>query len=394
MLTTTTTATILVATPAGAQAPAAPVATGLSWGSNNYGELGDGTMTARNRPVNTVGLPNLTAMSAGSSGAFSVALDELGNVWAWGTNTQGELGDGTTTPHGTPIKVPGLTRVTQVTAGGAHVLALRSDGTVWAWGDNRYGQLGAGQGPEQDATPKPVPGLTDVKQISAGEGHNLALKADGTVWGWGYNEYGQLGTLAQQVIYTPVQIHGIGKVVAQLSAGTFHSVALRTDGSVWAWGSNGCGQVSPATSWNAVHTVPVRIPRLSGVLQVSAGRENTLVVSADGYQGRVLGWGCNSNGELASEIWPITFPVPVDYLPTDMVEVSHRRTHTMALRADGTVWTWGANNRGQLGIGITGGYYGASQVPGLRGVRHVAAGYAHSLAIAPPISGNIPLDRG
>ncbi|MBL7519322.1 hypothetical protein I6A84_14720, partial [Frankia sp. CNm7] len=155
VLTTTTTATILVATPAGAQAPAAPVATGLSWGSNNYGELGDGTMTARNRPVNTVGLPNLTAMSAGSSGAFSVALDELGNVWAWGTNTQGELGDGTTTPHGTPIKVPGLTRVTQVTAGGAHVLALRSDGTVWAWGDNRYGQGRGGGGPPPGPPPPP-----------------------------------------------------------------------------------------------------------------------------------------------------------------------------------------------------------------------------------------------
>ncbi|MBM3494966.1 MAG: hypothetical protein FJX72_11705, partial [Armatimonadetes bacterium] len=170
-----------------------------AWGRNHYGTLGNGTTTGSEIPVQVGSLTGATGISAGNR--HGLALMQDGTVWAWGENTKGQLGDGTTTNRLTPVQVAGLTDVVSVAAGGQTSLALRSDGTVWAWGSNDWGALGNGAFDNAaHPAPAPVPGLAGVTAVAAGQGADqtgfvcLALRFDGTAWAWGLNYYGQLGT--------------------------------------------------------------------------------------------------------------------------------------------------------------------------------------------------------
>lgn len=151
----------------------------------------------------------LGAQLAGS-GYHSMALKDDGTVWAWGDNTWGELGDGTTEEHLTPVQVSGLTDVISLSAGLRYSLALKRDGTVWAWGRNEYGQLGDGM-TEERHTPVQVLGLSGVIAVDAHPGgdHSLAIKNDGTVWGWGENDDGELGDGTTTARRYPVQVQGL-----------------------------------------------------------------------------------------------------------------------------------------------------------------------------------------
>ncbi|MGB9849149.1 MAG: Ig-like domain-containing protein, partial [Moorellaceae bacterium] len=171
----------------------------------------------------------------------SLAVKSDGTVWAWGWNYYGQLGDGTTINHTTPMRVTNLTGVVAVAAGIYHSLALKSDGTAWAWGWNGYGHLGDGTTTNRTA-PVQVQGLTGVVAVAAGGYHSLALKSDGTVWAWGRNYEGQLGDGTTTNRYTPVQVKNLTGVVA-VAAGYYHSLALKSDGTVWAWGRNYEGQL-------------------------------------------------------------------------------------------------------------------------------------------------------
>lgn len=176
-----------------------------------------------------------------------------GTVWAWGENSNGQLGDGTTTNRNNPVQVSDIANVIAVAAGQENTFALKSGGTVWSWGDNTYGQLGNGNQNQWTPTliPTQVSGLTDIVSIASGSSHALALKADGTVWAWGDNSYGQLGyqsstfcrvTWSVLCSTVPAQIQGLHNVVA-ISAYADHSVALKADGTVWTWGQNYYGQL-------------------------------------------------------------------------------------------------------------------------------------------------------
>ena len=174
-----------------------------------------------------------TSISAGY--AHTVALKQDGTVWAWGGNDYGQLGDGTQTDSLTPVQVSGLSSVTAIAAGAYHTVALKQDGTVWAWGDNTYGELGDGT-QTNSSTPVQVSGLSNVTAIAAGWSYTVVLKQDGTVWAWGLNYFVEL----VDVIYpygslTPVQVSGLSSVTA-IAAGGYYTVALKQDGTVWAWG--------------------------------------------------------------------------------------------------------------------------------------------------------------
>jgi hypothetical protein len=183
-------------------------------GYNAYGQLGDGTTTQRETPVQVPNLTNVVAVAAGTYHALALKSDDL--VWAWGYNGSGQLGDGTTTNRLTPVQVQNLTNVKAIASSATanHSLALKRDGTVWAWGNNQYGQLGDGTTTQRN-TPVQVQNLTNVKAIAAGQGHSLALKTDGTVRAWGYNQGGDLGdgTTANNRL-TPVQVQGLNDAVA------------------------------------------------------------------------------------------------------------------------------------------------------------------------------------
>jgi alpha-tubulin suppressor-like RCC1 family protein len=300
------------------------------------------------------------AVAAGS--AHSIALKNDGTVWAWGSNSNGQLGDGTTTERWTPVQVSGLAGVSAVAAGAAHSVALKNDGTVWAWGSNSNGQLGNGTRTDR-STPVQVSGLAGITAVAAGQSHSVALRNivglinDGTVWTWGSNSNGQLGngTAGPGTDSSiPVQASGITGVTA-VAAGSAHTVALRNifnmtnDGTVWVWGSNSNGQLGNGTTTDS--WTPVIVGGLSLMTTIAAGFNHTIALMNN--NGIIWTWGSNSNGQLGdgTQIDRLT-PLPISGL-TGMTAIAAGIKNNIVLRYDGTLQAWGYNNKGQLGDGTT-----------------------------------------
>ena len=208
------------------------------------------------------------------TGTRSTVLAQGGKPWAWGSNDAGQLGDGTNTNRTTPVQVSGLTGVVQVAGGVRHTLALKSDGTVWAWGRNSSGELGDGTTAERHI-PVQVSGITGALQVAVGHQHSLAVKSDGTVWAWGYNGFGQLGDGTNNDRNIPFQISGITKIV-QVAGGENHSLAAQSDGMVWSWGQNQKGQLGDGTNTN--RNTPVQVSGLTSVAQIAAGYYHSLAI--------------------------------------------------------------------------------------------------------------------
>ncbi|MBI4947259.1 MAG: T9SS type A sorting domain-containing protein [Bacteroidetes bacterium] len=343
-------------------------------GRNTYGNLGDGTVTQRLTPVQVktgasgcvTYLCNITALAAGDQ---SLALKSDGTLWAWGWNANGQLGDGTTATKLTPVQVSGLTGITAVSAGAYYSLARKSDGTVWAWGYNNFGQLGDNTN-TQRLTPVQVHGsgnvgfLTGITAVSAGmntgglgEAHSLALKSDGTVWAWGLNNRGQLGDGTNTNRTTPVQVSGLTGITA-VSAGMYYSLALKSDGTVWAWGFNWYNDLGDGTNtdrWTPVQVHgPGNVGFLTGMKAVAAGMYHALALKNDGT---VWAWGNNGSGQLGQGTWTnSTTPLQVltgasgcsTYL-CNITSIAAGYEHSLALKNDGTLWAWGGNGNGALG---------------------------------------------
>lgn len=312
-----------------------------SWGDNSYGQLGDGTTVDHVTPMQVSGLTDVVAVSSGEYHNLAIRSD--GTLWAWGWNYFGEIGDGTMITRTTPVQVIGMTNVVTATAGNGHSLAVKSDGTVWAWGRNDYGQVGDGTY-TQRATPVQVKGLngvgylTGVTSVSAGDLSSVALKTDGTLWAWGDNYYGQLGGDPYLKRTTPVQVQGPGGVgyltdVQGVDSGDKHVVAVKGDGTVWAWGDNVYGQLGDNTTTQ--RKTPVQTVGLSGVRSVSAGYGHSLSVKGDGT---VWSWGYNNSGQLGDGTTTTRLtPVQVAGLTGAMSAVSGK-FHNLSTKSDGTLW--------------------------------------------------------
>ncbi|WP_214106559.1 RCC1 domain-containing protein [Acrocarpospora catenulata] len=362
-----------VVLPAGGAQAAAEWTHAAAWGDNGVGQLGDGSQTSSPVPVAVLAAGyGFTKVAAGDG--HNVAIGAQGTVWTWGGNHVGQLGDGTTTSHPAPVKVPGLIGVVDVAAGSDFTLALASNGQVWGWGNNFRGQVGDGTTVRR-LSPVRSTILSGVTQITAGLDYALALRGDGSALAWGENSLGQLGigSYDDQVVPTVLPtLNGIAKI----SAGGRHALALRTDGSVWGWGYGWDGQVGDGTQYT--RPLPVNV-LTSEYTDIAAGSRFSLGIRVDG---RLMAWGDNSAGQLGLGTTEHRLrPTKVTTLPATVTAVSAGGAHSLVAMTDGTAWSSGSNDYGQLGTGPTGDSLVFTQIPNLTSVTQVSAAFRHSLAI-------------
>ncbi|WP_218154710.1 hypothetical protein [Paenibacillus sp. UNC496MF] len=332
-----------------------------SWGDNDWGELGDGTTTSHAAPVPVKSLKGVRGIAARDCNSMALLGD--GTVWTWGV-TIPSASDAYPYPGPNPIQVKndsGLAfdSVIAISAGREHYLALKSDGTVWAWGRNDSGQLGDGTVSDfyyYHYTPSQVKGLDSVVAVAAGGLFSLALKSDGTVWEWG-SSYDDDENLAPRP--TPVQVKGLDNVIG-LAAGLRHSLALTSDGSVWAWGGNDQGQLGDGTT--TFRSVPAQLPGLANVVSLATGNDHNLALEGDGT---VWAWGDNRSGQLGDGGTSQRLnPIQVQGLDS-VTALTAGDNHSLALKRDGTVWAWGDNQGGQLGGGSAADRFIPVEVQGL-----------------------------
>src|SRR5262249_46583035 len=265
-----------------------------TWGANGFGQLGNPPFPSDpyDDPQDVPNLINIVAVAGGAWHSLAAKAD--GTVWAWGDNESGQLGNGTTTTTNVPVRLRTLGNVIAVAGGNQHSLALTGDGTVWAWGSGSNGQLGNNTRGVNKTTPIQVPGLANIIGIAAGWNHSVALRSDGTVWAWGSGQYGQLGNGQPIDMAIPVPVLGLNNVTS-IAAGFVHTLALKSDGTVWAWGYNSSGQLGDNSTLNSA--VPVQVLNLSGVAEIAAGYVHNVALTSDA---RVWAWGDNTRGQLGN----------------------------------------------------------------------------------------------
>lgn len=340
------------------------------------------SLTVTSNVVSQVFFGNVRAIGAGDGHTSSVRND--GTVWNWGLGSQGQLGDGTS---GTaldvvraiaPLQVPGIDGVESVEDSHNFVIALKSNGTVWGWGNNFNAQLGDGTSFSPRTRPVQTAGLTNVKGIAAGEVFGAAVKTDGTVWIWG----APVLTGGFDLIMKPIQLSGIANVTA-IAAGDRHLLMLKTDKTVWAIGTNSSGELGNGNATTR-STTPVQVAGLSNVARIAAGEQFSVALKEDGT---IWAWGINVNGQLGPGGGNMDFsahpnPVQVTGLPGGMANITAGQAFCLALAGDGTIWSWGNNTSRQLGHGA-----GSSQtptpaqIPNFGNVVAIAAGLHHSVGL-------------
>jgi uncharacterized repeat protein (TIGR01451 family) len=337
-----------------------------TWGSNGNGQLGDGSWNNQNVPTRVAMLSDIVSIAAGDADSFAIRAD--GTLWAWGWNAYSQLGDGTVDQKPTPVQIMDPLNptkpfgwnhggVVEVAASYRHTLARMADGTVWAWGYNYSGQLGDDTtlGKSTPVQVKTDTGyLNNVIALSAsdaygGNGHSVALKADGTVWTWGTSVNYAVGRplsgpgSTRQTVAAPVP--GIPQITA-IATGLTFGVALAADKTVYTWGWNASGQLGDGSTTS--RSSPAAVPNFSNAVAIAASNSHTLAVKQDGS---VWAWGSNYGGMLCdSTITNKLSPIPMDSLSGVKAAVAGGEFN-LALKTDGTIFGCGYNYWGQLGTG-------------------------------------------
>jgi alpha-tubulin suppressor-like RCC1 family protein len=314
-----------------------------AWGNNGHGMLGDGTIRARVLPVAVQPGSRWKAVVAGFEHSLGLREDE--SLWAWGSNDNGKLGNGKVFSEESPVAIMSGSRWRALAAGGDHSAAIRDDGTLWVWGANSQGQVGDGTAAEQRLSPVMIQPEERWQAVAVGEAHTVALRADGTLWAWGLNSSGELGDGTRTTRYRPTAISPNEKW-RMIAAGGRHTLALKGDGTLWAWGNNAFGQLGDGTREN--RSSPVLIPSTERWRDVMAGPQHSAALTADGI---LWAWGDNRSGQLGdgsttSRLTPTVHPSEARWRTAAV-----GGEHMLGLKENETLWAWGKNEWGQIGDG-------------------------------------------
>lgn len=316
------------------------------WGSNSSGQLGNGTYINQfsshsqvpGNDWHTVSASKFKDNNLQIGGVHTLAIKTNGTLWAWGNNDEGQLGNGTMTGSNVPIQIGTDTDWEMVAAGSLHSIALKNNGTLWGWGNNTHGQIGNG-------TFNTINTVTQIgvdttwDKISTYESHNLATKSDGTLWAWGRNNFYQLGQGNNQNQNTPTQIGGDTNWIFP-AAGYQYSFSIKEDSTLWGWGNNNSGQLGNGNI-AGFYPNPIQIGITAKWTNVSAGGEHTIALQDDST---LWGWGLNYFGQLGqgNNLYQISSPVQIT-ADSSYSFIDNGHYYSMTLSSDTTLWGWGQN---------------------------------------------------
>lgn len=316
-----------------------------SWGDNNYKQLGNNSpVTYQTTPIQISSERNWMFVSAGEY--YSLAIKKDGTLWAWGRNSDGQLGDGTTTQRNTPVQIGTDTNWLSINAGYHHTMAIKANNTLWAWGRNTNGQIGNGNTTQQN-TPVQVGTATDWAMVKPGRNHTLALKSNGQLWSWGQNTFGQLGQGNYTSVTAPLQV-GTATDWKFIQAGDYHSLVLKTNGTIWAWGDNASGQLGIGNTTE--QTSPVQLGTATDWKIITSGAFHGYGIKTNGT---LWSWGDNYFGQVGiGNFTQQNSPIQVG-TATDWYSIFSGDYYGVSQKNNGNFMSWGDNQSGQLGNGNT-----------------------------------------
>lgn len=263
-----------------------------TWGNNWYGQLGDGTNVYKTSPVQ-IGNTNWKSIISTPAEDYVMAIKSDNSLWGWGSNFMGILVSTTNENITSPTEIGNAANLKSV-APGVHILTIRTDGTLWAKGNNTFGQLGDGTITDQNYNYIQIGTDTNWKAVAVGVFHSIALKTDGTLWAWGYNSSGKLGDGTSIDKLVPTQI-GTASDWTSVFAAVNHSLAIKNNGTLWAWGDNMTAQLGDGTYLTKM--TPIQIGTDSNWKSVVGGYNHTLALKTDGS---LWSWGDNTSGQLGN----------------------------------------------------------------------------------------------
>ena len=314
-----------------------------SWGENNNGQLGQNNIVNLSSPSIVGSGANWAIVVLGQGNGLATKTD--GTLWSWGLNDKGQLGQNDTVNRSSPVQIGALTTWLSIGSGGYHSFAIKNDGTLWSWGKNDQGQLGQNNTVSR-SSPVQIGALTTWQLATGGDNFSAAIKTDGTLWSWGYNLIGQLGTNNRTSYSSPVQVGALTNWLS-VSCGNYHTIAIKTDGTIWTCGYNvDFGQLGLNDRIN--RSSPVQVGALTTWSTVSAGKVFCLATKTDGT---LWSWGRNDRGQLGQNIASTinrSSPVQIG-ADTNWSKIGATLETGYAIKTTGTLWAWGINSQGQVG---------------------------------------------